>query len=35
MTTPLPSRFDLGWTAWLLIIAVLLVILAAMAMYVR
>ena len=35
MNTTAPSRFGLGSTAWVIIVAVLLVILAAMAIYGR
>lgn len=35
MTTITPSRFRLGSTVWVLIVAVLLVVLAAMVMYMR
>ena len=35
MNTTSPSRFGLGSTAWVIIVAVLLVILAAMVIYVR
>jgi hypothetical protein len=35
MATAFPSRFGLGSTAWILIVAVLLVVLAAMVMYSR
>ena len=35
MSTASPSRFDFGATAWVIIVAVLLVVLAAMVMYFR
>jgi hypothetical protein len=35
MATASPSRFALGSTAWIMIVAVLLVVLAAMAIYFR
>ena len=35
MATASPSRFGLGSTAWVTIVAVLLVVLAAMAIYFR
>ena len=35
MTTASPSRFSLGPAAWVLIVAVLLVLLAAMVIYFR
>jgi hypothetical protein len=35
MATVSPSRFDFGSTAWVIIVAVLLVVLAAMAIYFR
>jgi hypothetical protein len=35
MATVSPSRFGLGSTAWVIIVAVLLVVLAAMAIYFR
>ena len=34
-TTPSPPRFGLGSTAWVIIVAVLLVVLAAMVLYFR
>ena len=34
-TNTLPSRFNLGSTAWVIIVAVLLVVLAAMALYLQ
>lgn len=33
MTTTSPPRFQLGFTAWVIIVAVLLVVLGAMAVY--
>lgn len=33
MMTASHSRFDLGWTVWTIVVAVLLVLLAAAAMY--
>jgi|RhiMetdeSRZDD1v2_1073273.scaffolds.fasta_scaffold423963_3 hypothetical protein len=35
MATPSPSRFGLGSTVWVIIVAVLLVVLAAMVIYFR
>lgn len=35
MATESPSRFGLGSTTWIIIVAVLLVVLAAMVMYFR
>lgn len=35
MAKPLPTRFGLGSTVWIIIVAVLLVVVAAMVMYFR